>query len=67
MLDEATASTLKEAMAAEGLSQEEVAGRLAADREKKMQEIINALAVLAQSSGGWGGGVTSFMLIFRVV
>jgi len=56
VLSEASASALKDVIAAEGISQEQRAESIAAAREERMQQLLYAITVLASSSGGWDTG-----------
>lgn len=51
VLSEASASALKDVIAAEGISQEQRAESIAAAREERMQQLLYAITVLASSSG----------------
>lgn len=51
VVNEAAAGAYKDLVTAEGMSEEEKIARIAAAKEKRMQDIVSALAVLASNSG----------------
>lgn len=65
VLSEASASALRDVLADEGISEEQRAEQIAKAREKRMQDLLYAITVLASSSGkrlrekAWLHGVTN--------
>lgn len=53
VLNEASASALADVIAAEGISEEQRAVKVAEERQKRMQELLYAITVLASTSGGY--------------
>lgn len=51
VLNEASASALADVIAAEGISEEQRAMKVAEERQKRMQHLLYAITVLASSSG----------------
>jgi hypothetical protein len=54
VLNEASASALRDVIAKEGISEQQREARMAEVRERRMQELLYAITVLASNSGGAG-------------
>jgi hypothetical protein len=75
VLNEASASALRDVIASEGISEQQREARMAEVRERRMQELLYAITVLASNSGedlqaggglgdgaGWAGLVQLLLL-----
>jgi hypothetical protein len=51
VLNEASASALRDVIAKEGISEQQREARMAEVRERRMQELLYAITVLASNSG----------------
>lgn len=62
VLNEASASALADVMSADGISEEQRAIKVAEERQKRMQELLYAITVLASSSGGHPASYSQLLL-----